>query len=379
MVTAMLTMGAAAVWLLALLTTVVVRMQWWPPRPAPDVHERPDDLSPALVNLLVTRKRPTHAALHATLLELVRREAIELYWPVYGDPEVAFVRVITSRPNLDRLQRQLYVRISRSAVDGVVPLSHLRLGEPTWRLTGGDIAADARHAGLTEPRFPVGVVTALVWTALVPIGLAAIKVMLDNRQLGIHIVVQAGGMVVLVQTFVSLFLPWLLAGQNLRPAGRAATRRWLGYRRYLKDAPADRHDPYRVALGFPGPLPWTDPHGRLWSSWTGRWRPVRVLLPEVYPSDVPGPGSTWVTGEVLTVGRWATKSDGDDSEPTPWLHHLAVDDGTSDDVVGWVCPSGLAEPLGHGDVVTIRGHVGPRLITDVQVRRQALRPPNWWP
>jgi hypothetical protein len=144
----------------------------------------------------------------------------------------------------------LYIRITWSAVDGVVPLSQLRLGTPTARLTDGDIVADAQRADLTEPRFPTGVLTALVWTALVPIGLAAIAVVLGNWEGGVDIILGAGGTAVLVQLFVSLVLPWLLDGENFRPAGRAAAWRWLGYRRYLEDAPADRHDPYRVALGI---------------------------------------------------------------------------------------------------------------------------------
>jgi hypothetical protein len=86
-----------------------------------------------------------------------------------------------------------------------------------------------------------------------------------------------------------------------------------------------------------------------------------------------------VTGEILTVELWKTSSEGDDTSETPWLHRLAVDDGSTDDIVGWICPSELAEPLQPGDVVTIRGHAGGQMITRVQVRSQAPRPPSWWP
>ncbi|BCB90768.1 hypothetical protein Psuf_080810 [Phytohabitans suffuscus] len=47
-----------------------------------------------------------------------------------------------------------------------------------------------------------------------------------------------------------------------------------------------------------------------------------------------------VTGEVLWLEVWLSNSGNDnDRPPTPWLHYLAVDDGTDDRTTAWACPA----------------------------------------
>jgi Predicted membrane protein (DUF2207) len=60
-----------------------------------------------------------------------------------------------------------------------------------------------------------------------------------------------------------------------------------------------------------------------------------------------------ITGQVLWVEVWRTKSQGENRPSVPWLHYLAVDDGRADRTTAW----GLPKELGHcrdGDTVTIR-------------------------
>jgi Predicted membrane protein (DUF2207) len=79
-----------------------------------------------------------------------------------------------------------------------------------------------------------------------------------------------------------------------------------------------------------------------------------------------------VTGEVLWVQVWRTESSSSSrSAPTPWLHHLAVDDGRDDRTVAWGCPTALVGQVSCGDVVTIVARRWTRRVTSVEVREQA--------
>ncbi|WBB92093.1 DUF2207 domain-containing protein [Verrucosispora sp. WMMC514] len=61
-----------------------------------------------------------------------------------------------------------------------------------------------------------------------------------------------------------------------------------------------------------------------------------------------------VTGEVLWLEVWRTTNQGEDRPARPWLHYLAVDDGTGDRTTAWGLPSRWAGDCRDGDVVTIR-------------------------
>jgi predicted membrane protein DUF2207 len=62
-----------------------------------------------------------------------------------------------------------------------------------------------------------------------------------------------------------------------------------------------------------------------------------------------------ITGQVLWVEVWRTKSQGEDRPRIPWLHYLAVDDGQSDRTTAWGLPQDLpGRSCQDGDTVTIR-------------------------
>lgn len=65
--------------------------------------------------------------------------------------------------------------------------------------------------------------------------------------------------------------------------------------------------------------------------------------------------SRTITGQVLWVELWRTRSQGKNRPRAPWLHYLAVDDGRADRTTAWGLPHGSAGPQCHdGDTVTIR-------------------------
>ena len=60
-----------------------------------------------------------------------------------------------------------------------------------------------------------------------------------------------------------------------------------------------------------------------------------------------------VTGEVLWVSTWKSRSQGEDNPSIPWLEHVAVDEGKSDRTVAWGLPSVWRTQIRDGDTVTI--------------------------
>jgi hypothetical protein len=75
-----------------------------------------------------------------------------------------------------------------------------------------------------------------------------------------------------------------------------------------------------------------------------------------------------VTGEVLWIETWKSSSGGEDRPPVPWLHYLAVDDGSDDRTVAWGCPSDVARTLHPGDVVTFTARRFTRLVGRLEIR-----------
>ncbi|WP_433217424.1 DUF2207 family protein [Dactylosporangium sp. CS-047395] len=100
---------------------------------------------------------------------------------------------------------------------------------------------------------------------------------------------------------------------------------------------------------------------------------VVVLVPLLYGGytligtlvDVVTPVT--VTGEVLWVETWKTKSQGEDSPSIPVIHYLAVDSGSGDRTVAWACPSELVGRTGVGDVVTLTARRWTRRVLDLRV------------
>jgi hypothetical protein len=78
-----------------------------------------------------------------------------------------------------------------------------------------------------------------------------------------------------------------------------------------------------------------------------------------------------VTGEVLWVETWRTKSQGEDQPSIPVTHYLAVDSGGSDRTVAWACPSGIVGRADVGDVVTFTARRWTRRVLELRVDSSA--------
>jgi hypothetical protein len=81
--------------------------------------------------------------------------------------------------------------------------------------------------------------------------------------------------------------------------------------------------------------------------------------------DVASP--TTITGQVLWRELWRTRSGGEDRPPVPVLHHLAIDDGSSDRTRAWGMPHAFDGTCSDGDTVTIKVRRWSRRIVELTV------------
>jgi hypothetical protein len=91
----------------------------------------------------------------------------------------------------------------------------------------------------------------------------------------------------------------------------------------------------------------------------GGYRLVRVIFDVALPVTL--------TGEVLWTEVWKSTSGGENSPPRPWLHYLAVDDGTDDRTTAWGLPSELSGRCDCGDTVTVKTRRWTRRVIDLTV------------
>lgn len=93
----------------------------------------------------------------------------------------------------------------------------------------------------------------------------------------------------------------------------------------------------------------------------GLYRFVRTVAGHYAPREV--------VGEVLWKELWRQHAGDDDHPPRPWLHYLAVDEGTSDRTVAWGLPQELRHRCDPGDEVRLRAHPWSRRILALEVTR----------
>lgn len=430
---------------IALLATRPARP---PAGPAtPDLGEEP----PAVVNLLGNRWRPTEDAAEATLLDLAARRIIELRQPA-NDPMHTTIHLRDGGPPGELLgyERQVLDRIRGLAVGGVIPVTALTFRNQhqanAWnRRLRREVVAEARNRGLSRRRFgprvlaALGVVSTVATAGLV---LATVRYAVRDEATDLRSAVAVG-------IFGLGLVSWLLTshrGERDTEAGRAAAARWLGVRDWLRaheefaDLPPaavavwDRYLPYGAALGVTHTASAVLDLGmgdrrRVWSSYGGRWRRVRVRYPRFWrrygrtvpslllaalltalaggllvryhrlpaefdpPSHAASTAALWlgvmllirggyravrslvdmattrtITGEVLWLEVWRTRSQGKNRPSVPWLHYLAVDDGTGDRTASWALPHGTTGPrCRDGDTVTIRVRPWSRRVAELTV------------
>ena len=292
-------------WLLATLWLYVSRLPAEPPAGPKTLDLGPEP--PAIASFLVHDFRVTDDAVPATLLDLAARDVVEVE---QRGPGVFYVRLRAEHDEiLNAYERRVLDHLQGLAVDGVVPAEALTTGpaeqSTRWRSAfASEVVTDAKLRGLSRDAVDGPAFTALTALSLVP---GVLVWILSDFYLGALVVVGA----------VAL-LGWIRARHPQRetPDGLEAASRWLGVRSAIAEdeefkrhtpltvAIWDRHLAYGAALGVAqgaiGPLPMgveSDMHA--WSSYGGRWRPVRVVYPRLWP---PGWGKDPLVTMVAAFG-----------------------------------------------------------------------------
>ncbi|CAN5212134.1 hypothetical protein BH20ACT13_BH20ACT13_09340 [soil metagenome] len=281
--------ATSAVWLAAAAVVLVRRRPTEPP-----VGPRTLDLGPeppAVANFLVNDFRVTDDAVPATLIDLAARNVVDVE---QRGPGVFYVPLRTGLEEpLDTYERRVFEHLSARAVTGVVPAEALTTGpgqqSTRWRRRfENEVVSDARRRGLSRDAIDGPVFTVLTLAAAVP---ALLVWTLSEFEAGI--VAFGAGIGI---------LGWIRARHPQREtaAGLAAASRWLGVRAELAENEVfPTHSPLTVELwdrllaygaalgvagGASGPLPMgTESDTDAWSAYGGRWRPVRVVYPRLWP------------------------------------------------------------------------------------------------
>ncbi|WP_238015798.1 DUF2207 domain-containing protein [Dactylosporangium sp. AC04546] len=420
------------------------------PRPitaAPPTQDFGGAEPPAVVSLITGRWELTEDAAESTLIDLAARRNLEFRQPG-NDPLQTTIHVRESRPSgLNRYETMIFERVQRLAVGGSVPLTALTFRDPAEATSWGKrlnaaIVADARSRGLSRRRFSPTVVAALTIVAALPSIAAGLAVYLHSQR---DPTSDEGAWIAPI-FFVWFALGFLAAksrGERDTPLGREVAARWLGLKHYLRahesfaDLPPaavtvwDRYLSYGDAVGATRVCSAVIDLGmgnrrKVWSSFGGAWRRVRVRYPRFFPrygqkalrltlkaagalvvvtfvvryahvvKDLaPDPVTTvlqvlvvvalayagytligvvvdlampvTVRGEVLWVEVWKSGSRNDES--VPWLHYVAVDEGREDRTVAWGCPSELAGRTRPGDVVTLTARRWTRRVLTLHVEQ----------
>jgi len=297
--------AASVSWLLAAAVVFVLRRP-----PEPFVGPRTLELGsepPAVANFLVNDFRVTDDAVPATLIDLAARNVVDVEQRGHG---VFYIRLgPTLDVPLNTYERRVLAHLRARASDGVVPAEALTTGpgqESTrWkRRFANEVVSDAQRRGLSRDAVGGPVFTVLSLAAAVP---ALLVWAVSEFKAGIA-VVGAG---------VAL-LGWIRARHPQRETaeGLAAASRWLGVRAELAENEVfPTHSPLTVELwdrllaygaalgvasGASGPLPMgTESDTDSWSAYGGRWRPVRVVYPRLWP---PGWGLDPLIAIVAGIG-----------------------------------------------------------------------------
>jgi len=291
--------GWFALYGLALLLTRPAR-----PEPLPATQDLGRDPEPpAVVSLLANYWELTEDAGEATLLDLGARRILEFRQPA-ADARQTTVHVTVADPaGLTPYERRVFDRVAGIAVGGVVPLTALTFRDQAAaagfaKRLRAEVIADARARGLSRRRLSPAVVTALsVAAAVTGAALAAaVLVGTDLRHTDVRAVLGAW----VVGWGLLSGLAGRSHGERDTPAGRAAAARWLGVKTWLRNTEAfgdlppaavavwDRYLAYGAAVGATRVSSAVIDLGmgnrrKVWSSYGGTWRPVRMRYPSWWP------------------------------------------------------------------------------------------------
>lgn len=270
--------------------------------PGPATQEFGDDPEPpAVVSLLGNRWRGVEHAAAATLLDLAARGLVELRQ--HGDDPLRSTVHVTGAgrdaQGLMPYELRVLERVTAAATNGGAPIGAIAFRDEkraaSWNTAlRREIIAEARLRGLSRFRFAPLLVSALLVTAFLPGVLFAVAVIMGG-----HNVRAALGLGVAPGTVLSFLLSKSL-GERATAKGLERAGHWAGLRAWLSAhedfarlPPAsvtvwDRYLAYGTALGvtsLTGRLLGFDSgdRRRVWSSYGGSWRAVRIRYPRLRP------------------------------------------------------------------------------------------------
>jgi hypothetical protein len=270
-----------------------------PITPALPTQDFPGEEPPAVVSFLANRWRITEDAVESTLLDLAARHWLELRQPA-ADPLQTTVHVLTQPSKatpLTRYEQQVLDRVRSESRGGVVPITALTFRDGAeanrWRRRfESAVVADTRERGLSRRRFSQPLLGLLNAAALIP----SAAVALFAAELTWNLTHLFWGLFAFAALSTVASRP---RGERDTPEGREVARGWLGLREFLRRdevfaelppsavAVWDRYLSYGDALGITRVCAMLLDLGlgdrtRLWSSYTGQWRQVRVKYPRFW-------------------------------------------------------------------------------------------------
>ncbi|MEU1350613.1 hypothetical protein [Streptomyces sp. NPDC005795] len=270
--------------------------------PGPATQEFGDDPeSPAVVSLLGNNWRSVEHAAAATLLDLAARGLIELRQPG-DDPARSSVHVTGAGREATRLlpyEQRVLNRVAARSANGGAPIGAIAFRDAkraaAWNAElRKEVIGEARLRGLSRFRFSPLLSSAFLFGAFVPGTLFTSAAVMGGHNVRAALAVGVAPAVAL------MFLLAKSMGERATPRGRERAGHWAGLRAWLTAhedfaqlPPAsvtvwDRYLAYGTALGvtsLTSRLLGFDSGDlrRVWSSYGGTWRPVRIRYPRMRP------------------------------------------------------------------------------------------------
>ncbi|MEV0090091.1 hypothetical protein [Streptomyces sp. NPDC050738] len=257
---------------------------------------------PAVVSLLGNNWRGVEYAAAATLLDLAARGLVELRQP--GDDPVRSTVHLTEAgrvaTGLTPYEQRVLDRVTARTANGGAPIGAIAFRDDeraaAWNTAlRKEIIAEARLRGLSRSRFAPLLASTLLTFAFVPGALFTVAAVMGHH--GIR-----GAIFVGVAPGAALaYLLTKALGERATRNGLERAGHWYGLRAWLAGhedfaqlPPAsvtvwDRYLAYGTALGvtsLTGRLLGFDSgdRRRVWSSYGGTWRPVRIRYPRLRPA-----------------------------------------------------------------------------------------------
>lgn len=270
--------------------------------PGPATQEFGDDPeSPAVVSLLGNHWRGVEHAAAATLLDLAARGLVELRQPG-DDPARSSVHVTEAgraAATLLPYEQRVLDRVTARSANGGAPIGAIAFRDvkraAAWNAElRKEVIGEARLRGLSRFRFAPLLSSALMISAFVPGALFTVAAVMGGHNLRAALAVGVAPAVVLI------FLLGRSLGERATPKGLERAGHWAGLRAWLTAhedfaqlPPAsvtvwDRYLAYGTALGVTSLTSRllgfdSGDRRRVWSSYGGTWRPVRIRYPRMRP------------------------------------------------------------------------------------------------